>query len=94
MSDEDFDVSFLLLWKGFALTLGPFVFRLNVRCNLLLWASNVLFPSKETVVAKLFSNQHRTNGLLYGIIDTSLAQGSGELDFSQPSKFFALKCRL
>lgn len=70
------------------------MFRLNVRCNLLLWASNVPLPSKENVVAELFSNQHLTNGLLYGIIDTGLAQGSRELDFSQHSKFFALKCRL
>lgn len=54
--------------------------------------------SKENVAAELFSNQHLTNGLLYGIIDTSLARGSIELDFSQHSKcgffFFSFKCRL
>lgn len=48
----------------------------------------MLLLSKENIAAELFSNQHLTNGLLYGIIDTTLAQGSIELDFSQHSKFF------
>ncbi|GAB0198816.1 hypothetical protein GRJ2_002347000 [Grus japonensis] len=43
----------------------------------------MLLLSKENIAVELFSNQHLTNGLLYGIIDTSLAQGSIELDFSQ-----------
>lgn len=48
----------------------------------------MLLLSKENIAAEGFSNQHLTNGLLYGVIDTSLAQGSIELDFSQHSKFF------
>lgn len=63
------------------------MFGLNVRYNLSLWALNVLLLSKENPAAELFSNQHLTHGLFYGIIDTSLVQGSTELVFSQHSKF-------